>query len=70
MGKSCDLAYGNKGLKGGMKSADKRGAKFALVLGDDEIVSKVCQLKLMSNGQMISSTLNASELAQKIGSIQ
>jgi histidyl-tRNA synthetase len=70
MGKSCDLAYGNKGLKGGMKSADKRGAKFALVLGDDEIASKMCQLKLMSNGQMISSTLNASELAQKIGSFQ
>ncbi|NDI09220.1 MAG: hypothetical protein EBY71_03800 [Actinobacteria bacterium] len=49
------------------KAADKSGAKFGLVIGDDEIASGICQLKLMSSGQVISSSLDASDLIQKIG---
>ena len=66
-GITCDMAYGDRGLKGAMKAADKSGAKFGLVIGDDEITSGNCQLKLMSSGQAISSSLDAADLIQKIG---
>jgi histidyl-tRNA synthetase len=66
-GITCDMAYGDRALKGAMKAADKSGAKFGLVIGDDEIASGICQLKLMSSGQAISSSLDASDLIQKIG---
>jgi histidyl-tRNA synthetase len=67
-GINCDMAYGDRGLKGGMKAADKSGALFGLVIGDDEIASGKCELKLMSSGEVLSSTLNASELIKRIGS--
>jgi len=66
-GITCDMAYGDRALKGAMKAADKSGAKFGLVIGDDEIASGICQLKLMSSGQAISSSLDASDLIKKIG---
>ena len=67
-GINCDMAYGDRGLKGGMKAADKSGAQYGLVIGDDEIASGKCELKLMSSGEVLSSTLNASELIKRIGS--
>jgi histidyl-tRNA synthetase len=66
-GITCDMAYGDRALKGAMKAADKSGAKFGLVIGDDEISSGNCQLKSMSSGEVISSSLDASDLIQKIG---
>jgi histidyl-tRNA synthetase len=66
-GITCDMAYGDRALKGAMKAADKSGAKFGLVIGDDEIASGICQLKLMSSGEAISSSLDASDLILKIG---
>jgi histidyl-tRNA synthetase len=66
-GITCDMAYGDRALKGAMKAADKSGAKFGLVIGDDEITTGNCQLKLMSSGEVISSSLDASDLVQKIG---
>ena len=35
----CDMAFGERGLKGAMKSGDKSGAKYLVVLGEDEITS-------------------------------
>ena len=66
-GITCDMAYGDRGLKGGMKAADKSGALYSLVIGDDEISNGKCDLKLMSNGQLISSSLTASELIKRVG---
>ncbi len=65
-GLNADLSYGDRGLKGGMKAADKSDAKYALVIGDDEIKSGIGQLKLMSSGQSISSTLTPSAIAKAI----
>ena len=65
-GLNVDLSYGDRGLKGGMKAADKSDAKYALVIGDDEIKSGIGQLKLMSSGQSISSTLTPSAIAKAI----
>jgi len=66
-GMGCDMAYGDRGLKGGMKAADKSQALYALVLGDDEVVSGKCELKLMSSGEVISSNLTVSELITRLG---
>ena len=66
-GITCDMAYGDRALKGAMKAADKSGAKFGLVIGDDEITTGNCQLKLMSSGEVISSSLELSELINRIG---
>ena len=66
-GIKCDMAYGDRGLKGAMKAADKSGATYALVIGDDEIASGTCQLKIMSSGNVITSTLTSSDLILKLG---
>jgi histidyl-tRNA synthetase len=62
------MAFGDRGLKGGMKAADKSGTRYTLVIGDDEISSNKCQLKLMSEGTVISSTLSVTEILQKLES--
>jgi len=66
-GIGCDMAYGDRGLKGGMKAADKSQARYALVIGDDEVISGKCELKLMSSGEVISSSLTVSELINRLG---
>ncbi len=66
-GISCDMAFGDRALKGAMKAADKSGAKYGLVIGDNEIDSGMGQLKLMSSGEVISSSLTPSELIKRLG---
>jgi histidyl-tRNA synthetase len=66
-GISCDMAFGDRALKGAMKAADKSGAKYGLVIGDDVINSGMGQLKLMSSGEIISSSLTPSELIKRLG---
>jgi histidyl-tRNA synthetase len=41
----ADMAYGDRGLKGAMKAADKSGAQFAVVIGDEEVSSAQVQIK-------------------------
>jgi histidyl-tRNA synthetase len=50
-GVACDMAYGDRALKGAMKSADKSGAKFSAVIGSDEIKSGMLALKDMKSGE-------------------
>ncbi|NBU94205.1 MAG: histidine--tRNA ligase, partial [Actinobacteria bacterium] len=66
IGVKADLSYGDRGLKGGMKAADKSDARYALVIGDDEVSSGLGQLKLMSTGESKSSTLTPSAIAKLI----
>jgi histidyl-tRNA synthetase len=44
-GVPADLAYGDRGMKGAMKAADRSGARFAVVLGDRDLEAGVAQLK-------------------------
>jgi histidyl-tRNA synthetase len=53
-----------------MKAADKSGALCTLVIGDDEISSGNCDLKIMKSGENVSSTLKASDLVVKLGNIK
>ncbi|MET0315375.1 MAG: histidine--tRNA ligase [Rhodococcus fascians] len=50
-GISVDLAYGNRGVKGAMKAADRSGAQFALVLGDKELADGKVVVKELSTGE-------------------
>ncbi|MFZ4063736.1 MAG: histidine--tRNA ligase [Candidatus Nanopelagicaceae bacterium] len=50
-GISCDMGYGDRALKGAMKSADKSGARFSAVIGSDEIKSGIVALKDMKSGE-------------------
>ncbi len=47
---ATDLAYGDRGLKGAMKAADRSGARFAVVVGDRDLEAGVVQLKDLSDG--------------------
>ena len=49
-GISADMAYGDRALKGAMKAADKSGARFSLVLGENELATGEATLKNLSNG--------------------
>jgi len=51
-GINCDMAYGDRALKGSMKSADKSGARFSVVIGSDEIDSGNVALKDMKTGSI------------------
>ncbi len=56
---SVEVAMGDKALKNAMKSADKSGALFSLVLGESELESGNVELKEMSTGVATSVTLSA-----------
>jgi histidyl-tRNA synthetase len=45
------MAYGGRGLKGAMKAADRSGAALAVVIGAEELATRVVQLKDLSTGE-------------------
>jgi histidyl-tRNA synthetase len=47
---STEIAFGDRALKSAMKSADKSGARFVLVLGESELTSGNAEIKRMSDG--------------------
>jgi histidyl-tRNA synthetase len=49
-GFKVELAFGDRALKTAMKTADKSGARYSLVIGDEEIASGVAEVKEMSSG--------------------
>ena len=49
----CDLAYGDRSLKGAMKAADKSGARYAFVIGEREIQGQMVEIKEMGTGMVI-----------------
>jgi histidyl-tRNA synthetase len=63
-GLKVDLSFGDKALKGAMKSADKSGARFSLVLGADEIATSNADLKEMKTG--VSTSVNLGSLAHEL----
>ncbi|BCO36614.1 histidine--tRNA ligase [Mycobacterium heckeshornense] len=50
-GLRVDLAYGDRGLKGAMRAADRSGARFALVAGDRDIESGTVGVKDLATGE-------------------
>lgn len=58
----ADINYGDRGLKGAMKAADKHGAKFVVVIGDDELNAGTVRVKEMKTGQESAVRLAHSDL--------
>ncbi|GAA1294055.1 MULTISPECIES: histidine--tRNA ligase [unclassified Streptomyces] len=50
-GVAADFAYGNRGLKGAMKSANRSGARFTIVAGERDLAEGAVQLKDMESGE-------------------
>ncbi|MET8741637.1 histidine--tRNA ligase [Streptomyces sp. NPDC057575] len=50
-GVAADFAYGNRGLKGAMKSANRSGARLTIVAGERDLAEGVVQLKDMESGE-------------------
>jgi histidyl-tRNA synthetase len=50
-GLSCDLDYADRSAKGQFKQADRTGARFAVVIGEEELVAGVCSLRDMVSGE-------------------
>jgi histidyl-tRNA synthetase len=63
-GVATDLAYGERGLKGAMKAADRSGARWAVVVGDRDLDADVAQLKDLTNGEQTAVPL--SDLLEKL----
>jgi histidyl-tRNA synthetase len=56
-GIAADMSYGGKGLKGAMKSADRSGAAYAVILGERDIATGSAQLKDLGSGDQTAVTL-------------
>lgn len=50
-GVRVDLAYGDRGMKGAMKAADRSGARYAVVLGDRDLEAGEVQVKDLRSGE-------------------
>lgn len=58
-GKIVEIAFGGRALKAAMKAADKSGARYVVVLGDEEISSQKLELKNMNTSTTTSVTINS-----------
>ncbi len=50
-GISCDLDYMDRRARGQFKQADREGARYAVIIGDEELASGVCSLRDMVSGE-------------------
>jgi histidyl-tRNA synthetase len=50
-GLACDLDYADRSAKGQFRQADRSGARYAAVLGKDELERGVCTLRDMASGE-------------------
>ncbi len=67
-GVRVDLAYGDRGVKGAMRAADRSGARFALVAGDRDIESGTIGVKDLATGSQVDIDINsvAAELLSRL----
>ena len=50
-GISADLDYGGRGMRAQFKKADRAGASYVVVLGEDELAREVATLRDMASGK-------------------
>ncbi|WP_179470684.1 histidine--tRNA ligase [Mycolicibacterium vinylchloridicum] len=58
-GVRVDLAYGDRGMKGAMKAADRSGARIALVAGDRDIDAGTVGVKDLTTGTQVDVPVDA-----------
>lgn len=69
-GISAETDIMDRGVKAQMKYADKSGARYTIVLGDDEITSGTVRIKNMSDGKEFECTISDIANAIKISDIE
>ncbi|MGB3351523.1 MAG: histidine--tRNA ligase [Mycobacterium sp.] len=52
-GVRVDMAYGDRGIKGAMRAADRSGASVALVAGDRDVEAGTVGVKDLANGEQV-----------------
>lgn len=52
-GARVDQAYGDRGLKGAMRAADRSGAALALVAGDRDLEARTVGVKNLATGEQV-----------------
>lgn len=57
-GVSCDLDYGDRSAKGQFKQADRSGAAFAVIIGEDELRDGACKVRDMASGEETTASLS------------
>jgi histidyl-tRNA synthetase len=71
-GVRVDLAYGDRGLKGAMRAADRSGASVALVAGDRDIEAGTVGVKDLRNGEQVDVATDAavSAVLSRLGMVR
>jgi histidyl-tRNA synthetase len=64
-----DMAYGDRGLKGSMRAADRSGARVALVVGDRDIEAGTVGVKDLATGDQVSVAVDSvvTEVISRLG---
>jgi histidyl-tRNA synthetase len=65
-GVSVDLDLMDRSVKAQMKYADKTGALYTLVIGDEEMSNNAANLKSMQNGESVMVQLDAESIANSM----
>lgn len=63
----CDMDYQNRSIKSQFKSVEKKNAKVALLIGEDELLAKTVTIKNNETHEQV--TVHASELLHSLDSI-
>jgi histidyl-tRNA synthetase len=58
-GVRVDLSYGDRGIKGAMRAADRSGASIALVAGDRDIEASMIGVKNLATGEQVDVPVDA-----------
>lgn len=68
-GVAADFAYGGKGMKNAMKSANRSGARYALLAGERDLAEGMAQLKDLQSGEQSAVPLDrvVAEVGAKLG---
>jgi histidyl-tRNA synthetase len=68
-GVRVDLAYGDRGVKGAMRAADRSGARIALVAGDRDVDADSVGVKDLASGQQVDVPINSvvAEILSRLG---
>jgi len=64
-----DLAYGDRGMKGAMRAADRSGARIALVAGDRDVEAGTVGVKDLTTGEQVDVVTDAvvAEVLARLG---
>jgi len=57
-GIACDMAFDARSMKAAMKGADRSGAMFAVIVGDDEVAQGAAVVKNMGSGEQVTVPLD------------